>query len=122
MGVVREDNTAKPAASVLAEHTDEIGVCQWFHYEDHRLDAAVKWLHELRVKRLRTGLSWSDFTRPGREAWFDRQMAALEPFDVTVTFCFTPEDAGIEPHYTSPPRHPEEYAEFCAAMVRRYAR
>ncbi len=46
---------------------------------------------------------------------------ALEEFDVTVTFCFTPEDAGIELHYTSPPRHPEEYAEFCAAMVRRYA-
>jgi hypothetical protein len=48
-------------------------------------------------------------------------MKALEDFDVTVTFCFTPEDAGIEPHYTSPPRHPAEFAEFCAAIVRRYA-
>ena len=121
MGVIREDNTAKPAAAVLAEHTDEIGVCQWFHFEDHRLDDAVKWLRQMRVKKLRTGLSWSDYARPTREKWFDRQMKALEDFDVTVTFCFTPEDAGIEPHYTSPPRHPEEYAEFCAAMVRRYA-
>ncbi len=121
MGVVREDNTAKPAASVLAEHTDELGVCQWFHFEDHRLDDAVKWLKQMRVKRLRTGLSWSDYARPTREAWFDRQMKALEDFDVTVTFCFTPEEAGIEPHYTSPPRRPEEFAEFCAAMVRRYA-
>jgi beta-xylosidase len=121
MGVIREDGTPKPSARVLADHTDEIGVCQWFHFEDHRLDAAVKWLEEMRVKKLRTGLSWSDYARPGREAWFDRQMKALEPFDVTVTFCFTPDDAGIEPHYTSPPRHPEEYAEFCAAMVRRYA-
>ncbi len=121
MGVVREDNTAKPAASVLAEHTDELGVCQWFHFEDHRLDDAVKWLRQMRVKRLRTGLSWSDYARPTRQAWFDRQMKALEEFDVTVTFCFTPEEAGIEPHYTSPPRHPEQFAEFCAAMVRRYA-
>ncbi len=32
-------------------------------------------------------------------------MRALEPFDVTVTFCFTPESAGIRPHHTSPPRN-----------------
>src|SRR5690606_41127328 len=50
------------------------------------------------------------YAKPGREAWFDRQLRALEKFHVTVTFCFTPEDAGIEPHYTSPPRHPEQYA------------
>ena len=31
-------------------------------------------------------------------------MRALEPFDVTVTFCFTPEQCGVTPHHTSPPR------------------
>jgi beta-xylosidase len=122
MGVIREDGTPKPAASRLAELTPELGVCQWFHYEDHRLGDAVRWLQRLGVRRLRTGLSWSDHARPGREAWFDRQMKALEPFDVTVTFCFTPEDQGLAPHHTSPPRHPEQFAEFCAGMIRRYAR
>jgi beta-xylosidase len=122
MGVIREDGTPKPAARRLAEVTPELGVCQWFHYEDHRLDDAVRWLKQLRVRYLRTGLSWSDDDKPGREAWFDRQMRALEDFEVTVTFCFTPEDKGIAPHYTSPPRVPEEFAEFCARMVRRYAR
>ena len=52
--------------------------------------------------------------------WFDRQMEALADFDVTVTFCFTPEHRGLEPHHTSPPQVAEEFAEFCAAMVRRY--
>jgi beta-xylosidase len=122
MGVIREDNTPKPAARKLAEATPEMGVCQWFHFEDPRLDDAVRWLDQMHVKYVRTGLSWSDYARPRREAWFDRQMKALEKFDVTLTFCFTPEEAGIEPHYTSPPRHPEEFAEFCAAMIRRYAR
>jgi beta-xylosidase len=122
MGLIREDGTAKPAARRLAEVTPEIGVCQWFHFEDHRLDAAVRWMQQMRVRHLRTGLSWSDYGRPGWEAWFDRQMRALEPFEVTVTCCFTPEDQGIAPHYTSPPRDPEEFAAFCAAMVRRYAR
>ena len=32
-----------------------------------------------------------------------------------------PEHRGIAPHHTSPPLVPEEFAEFCAAMVRRYA-
>jgi beta-xylosidase len=45
-------------------------------------------------------------------------MEALEDFDVTVTFCFTPEHRGIEAHHTSPPQVAEEFAEFCAAMVR----
>ena len=40
---------------------------------------------------------------------------------MTVTFCFTPEHLGIEPHHTSPPREPEQFAEFCAAMIERYA-
>jgi hypothetical protein len=47
-------------------------------------------------------------------------MRALEPFDVTLTFCFTPEDRGIAPHHTSPPRCDDEFAEFCRRMVGRY--
>ena len=121
MGLLREDGSAKPALETFADLTPELGICQWFHYEDHRLDDAVRRLKELGVRHLRTGLSWSDWSRPGALAWFDRQMQALEPFDVTLTFCFTPEDQGIIPHYTSPPKDPQVFAEFCAAMVRRYA-
>lgn len=121
MGLLREDGTPKLALRRFSAFTPELGICQWFHFEDPRLDSGVRWLRELGVKKLRTGLSWADSFRPGWEAWFDRQVKALEPFDTTVTFCFTPEHAGIAPHHTSPPRHPEEYAEFCARMVRRYA-
>ncbi|MGE0717457.1 MAG: beta-xylosidase, partial [Alphaproteobacteria bacterium] len=67
-----------------------------------------------------TGLSWADSFRPGADAWFDRQMVALAEFDVTLTFCFTPEHLGIAPHHTSPPRDPAAFAEWCAAMVERY--
>jgi beta-xylosidase len=94
---------------------------QWFHYEDHRLDDAVAWLKRLGVRHLRTGLSWADRFRPGALDWFDRQMEALADFDVTVTFCFTPEHLGIEPHHTSPPRDPQGFADFCAEMIDRYA-
>ncbi|HLH88597.1 MAG TPA: beta-xylosidase [Xanthobacteraceae bacterium] len=121
MGLLREDGTPKLAAQSFAHFTPALGICQWFHFEDHRLDAAVAWLKRLGVRHLRTGLSWADSFRPGAEAWFDRQMHALADFDVTLTFCFTPEHRGIAPHHTSAPQVPEEFAAFCATMVARYA-
>lgn len=121
MGLLREDGTPKLAARHFSEYTPALGICQWFHFEDHRLQDAVCWLKKLGVRHLRTGLSWADSYRPNADAWFDRQMKALEDFDVTVTYCFTPEDKGLRPNHTSPPRHVDEFAEFCARMTRRYA-
>ena len=121
MGLLREDGTPKLACRHFANYTPELGICQWFHFEDPRLEDAVKWLRQLGVKKLRTGLSWADSLRPNADAWFDRQMSALDGFDVTLTICFTPEHRGIQPHLTSAPQVPEEFADFCARMVWRYA-
>jgi beta-xylosidase len=121
MGLIREDGTPKRALKLLSEYTPDMGVCQWFHFEDHRLELAVRWLKELGVKHLRTGLSWADSFRPDADQWFDKQMKALEDFNLTVTYCFTPEHLGQRPHHTSPPQRPEEFADFCARMTRRYA-
>jgi beta-xylosidase len=121
LGLVREDGTPKPAIARFAEYAPAMGLCQWFHFEDPRLEDAVRWLRRLGVRYLRTGLSWADSHRPNAEAWFDRQMEALAEFDVTLTFCFTPESRGVRPHHTSPPRCVDEFADFCARMVRRYA-
>jgi beta-xylosidase len=120
MGLLRADGTPKPAVEAFAPYAGQMGICQWFHFEDHRLDDAVAWLKRLGVRHLRTGLSWADSFRPNALDWFDRQMEALADFEVTVTFCFTPEHRGVEPHHTSPPQVAEEFAEFCAAMIRRY--
>lgn len=121
MGLLQEDGTPKLALKHFSDFTPEFGVCQWFHFEDHRLDDAVKWLKQLGVKRLRTGLSWADYLRPDAERWFDRMMKAVDDFDVTATFCFTPEAKGIMPHHTSAPQKIEEFADFCVEMLRRYA-
>ena len=118
MGLLREDGTPKPSAGSFPQG---LGICQWFHYHDPRLDDAVEWLRRLKVRYLRTGLSWADSFRPGAQEWFDRQMGALDPFDVTLTLCFTPEHLGIVPHYTSPPRSAGDFAQFVAWAVQRYA-
>lgn len=122
MGLIKEDGIPKISFRRFADFTPELGICQWFHFEDHRLGDAVKQMKKLGIKHLRTGISWADSTRPNAEKWFDRQMKALEDFDLTVTFCFTPESEGIAPHHTSPPKRVEGFAEFCAKMVKRYTK
>jgi beta-xylosidase len=118
MGLVRADGTPKPAL----DHFDrELGICQWFHYEDERLHSAGEWLKKLGVKKLRTGISWADWHRPGALAWFDRQMEAIAEFDTTVTLCFTPPSIGKRPHHTSPPVDLGTFAVFAAEVVQRYA-
>jgi len=121
MGLIRPDGSPKPALDVYARHAAEMGLMQWFHYQDPRLDEAVAWMKRLGTRHLRTGLSWADSFRPDAIDWFDRQMEALADFDVTVTFCFTPEHLGVAPHHTSPARDPQAFADFCARMIDRYA-
>jgi beta-xylosidase len=121
MGLIREDGTAKPSIEEYAKVADRMGLMQWFHYQDPRLDDAVAWMKRLGTKRLRTGLSWADSFRPDAIDWFDRQMEALQDFDVTVTFCFTPEHLGVAPHHSSAPKDPQQFADFCAWMIERYA-
>jgi beta-xylosidase len=121
MGLIREDGTPKPALDRYARYAADMGLMQWFHFEDPRLDEAVDWMKRLGTRKLRTGLSWADSFRPNALDWFDRMMAALDDFEVTVTFCFTPQHLGIEPHHTSAARDPQGFADFCAWMIDRYA-
>ena len=120
LGVVREDGTPKLSWDKFPRD-GSVGFCQWFHFEDPRLEEAVLRMQELGVRYVRTGLSWADSYRPNAEAWFDRMMKALEPFDVALTLCFTPAHLGVEEHHTSPPKDNRTFADFAAWAVQRYA-
>lgn len=117
MGLIRPDGSPKPAIDYF---NPAMGICQWFHFEDHRLELAVEWLQRLGVKKLRTGISWADWHRPNAIAWFDRQMQALAEFDTTITLCFTPPSRGRRYCHTSPPQEPREFAQFAEEVVTRY--
>lgn len=120
LGLVKSDGAPKLAARIFP--TDgSAGFCQWFHYEDPRLAQAVDWMQDHGVQYLRTGLSWADSFRTDATRWFDRQMEALEPFRVSLTLCFTPGHLGLEEHHTSPPKDPQQFADFAAWAVSRYA-
>ena len=116
------DANGKPKLAVEHFPTDgSVGFCQWFHFEDPRLNDAIAWMREHKVEYLRTGLSWADSYRPEANAWFDRQMTALEPFRVALTLCFTPAHMGLEAHHTSPPRDNQDFVDFATWAVERYA-
>jgi len=117
MGLIREDGTPKLSS---ARFPEGMGICQWLHFEDPRLDCAVDWLRKLHIRYLRTGISWADWFRPDAQLWFDRQMRAVAEFDTTLTLCFTPEHLGRAPHHASPPRNVADFAEFAAWAVQRY--
>jgi beta-xylosidase len=120
LGLLNSDGKPKLSAELFP--TDgSVGICQWFHFEDHRLDDAVAWMRDHGVRHVRTGLSWADSYRPNATEWFDRMVSALEPFDVSLTLCFTPAHLGLEEHHTSPPRDNRQFADFAAWAVRRYA-
>jgi beta-xylosidase len=117
MGLVREDGSPKPAAW---RFDPALGICQWFHWQDPRLERAVRWMRRLGIRRLRTGISWADWHREGKLAWFDRQMDLLSEFDVTVILCFTPPSRGRRACHTSPPVDAGEFAWFTEEVLRRY--
>lgn len=121
MGLIQADLRTPKLA--LRSFDARLGICQWFHYEDAAtLEAAVWWLKRMGVRQLRTGLSWADSHIPGAWEWFDRQMKALEQFNVLLTLCFTPPSRGQRADHTSPPLDPGEFAYFCREVVTRYSR
>jgi beta-xylosidase len=120
LGLVREDGMPKLSWNRFPQD-GSVGFCQWFHFEDPRLEDAVSRMKDLGVRYVRTGLSWADSFRPNAQAWFDRMMQALEPFQTSLTLCFTPEHLGIEEHHTSPPKDDQQFADFATWAVQRYA-
>jgi beta-xylosidase len=123
MGLYDAEGQAKAAACRLREWVAAgVGVCEWVYWQEHaRFARMLALLSELGVRRVRTGIGWADWDRPGAMEWFDHVMEALSPFDVTLTLCFTPARAGRTPHHTSPPLNLGDFADFCETIVRRYA-
>lgn len=102
------------------------GVCQWFHFADHRLlDVTLETLADLGVRHLRTGLSWADYHRPGGVAWYDHQMDRLKRsgLEVLLSVWHTPPSISMDPARGSasvPPARTRDYADFIDTVITRW--
>jgi CDP-paratose 2-epimerase len=104
-----------------AQFRPELGICQWFHYgDDVLLERSVRWLRELGVVHLRTGISWADYHRPRGQEWYDRQMEALSGFDVTLCLWHTPPSIAEGSRCSGPPRRLQDFADFVWTVIDRY--
>jgi CDP-paratose 2-epimerase len=113
-----EDRVGRPGSL-----RDKLGICQWFHFEDHAaVDLTIKLLTELGVRHLRTGISWADYLRDGGVAWYDWQMRRLEEagLEVLLSVWHTPPSLSERGTCNSPPRRLRDYADFIDIVITRY--
>jgi CDP-paratose 2-epimerase len=104
---------------------DRLGICQWFHYQDYAgVDRALEYLEELKVRRLRTGISWADFHREGGRAWYDWLFNRLDEsgMDLLVSVWHTPPSLSEDGSCAGPPVHLKDYADFLDLVLNRYGR
>lgn len=98
-----------------------LGICQWFHYHDYRgVEKAVELMHELGVRRLRTGVSWADFHRPGGRDWYRWQMDQLKDFEVLLSVWHTPPSLAEGGVCAGPPRRLEDFSDFIWCVIDEY--
>lgn len=109
-----------PTGPTYGMDTIDIGVLQWFHYQDHdTLERAIVDLKALGVTHLRTGISWCDYVcyTEGKE-WIAHLFERLGAhFTLLPCLTFTPTALGTEPHTTYPPRRLEDFADFVERII-----
>jgi CDP-paratose 2-epimerase len=100
----------------------QLGAVQYFHMGDHgTVERVAETLRRTGIERLRTSISWCDWTRPGGERWYRWLLGYLtERFSVLPCILYTPPELGIAPKTSSPPRDPAAYGEFVELVLRRH--
>jgi CDP-paratose 2-epimerase len=108
-----------------AESTPQVGklgILEWFHVGDEAaVERTVAALEELKITRLRTGVSWADCNTEEGLRWYDWLLPKLaKSCEVLPCFLYTPPSLGIAPKTSSPPREPKAYADFLHCSLERW--
>ena len=100
---------------------DRTGICQWFHFQDYEsVERTSALLRDLKVRHLRTGISWADFLRPGGKEWYDWQMNQLRDFEILLSIWHTPPSISEGNSCSSPPNRLRDYADFIDTVITHY--
>jgi CDP-paratose 2-epimerase len=99
-------------------------VVEWFQLgERERVERVIAALRSCGVERLRTGVSWADYHRPGGEEWYQWLLPRLAAeFELLPCLHHTPPSLGPRPTIQSPPKRPRDFADFIDAFVDRFGR
>ncbi|BAM05125.1 hypothetical protein [Phycisphaera mikurensis] len=101
-----------------ASYTQRLGVCEWFHHNDHEhVLAARDRLRGLGVARLRTGVSWADFHRPDGPAFVSFLFEELQEFELLPSVWHTPPSISRNGACSGPPHDLRDYAAFIGQII-----
>lgn len=99
-----------------------LGVVEWFVLgERQRVERVVRSLRACGIERLRTGVSWADWHRPGGQAWYEWLLPRLaRDFELLPCLHHTPPSLGLQPTIQSPPQRPRDFADFLDVFLDRF--
>ncbi|MEX1136308.1 MAG: NAD-dependent epimerase/dehydratase family protein [Balneolales bacterium] len=103
-------------------HKPIIGILEWFHLGDkEHVYKTIQQIREIGITELRTGISWADYhTAEGRK-WLEWLIPTLSEYvQILPCLLYTPPSIGISPKTSSPPRHPEYFADFTDDILQKY--
>lgn len=99
--------------------TPQLGLVEWFRPGEYeRVEQVLAQMQALRLKSLRTAVSWADWHTPYGENWYQWLLPRLAR-DVSLLPCFlyTPPSLGVSAKAASPPREPKAYADFLDQVI-----
>ncbi len=99
-----------------------MGVVSYFHLHDgDTLQRVIAGLEKMGVTHLRTAVSWCDWETERGPEWYEWVLDELcSRFAVLPCVLYTPPAKGILPKTSSPPRDPNDYADFVDLLLSSY--
>jgi CDP-paratose 2-epimerase len=98
------------------------GLVEWFRPGEHqRVEKILCDMRSIGATRLRTGISWADWYTKEGEAWYQWMIPRLaQEVELLPCVLYTPPSIGIEEKTSSPPKRPQDYADFIDIFITRF--
>lgn len=99
--------------------TPKLGLVEWFRPgEQQRVEQVLSQMQALRIKSLRTAVSWADWHTPYGQDWYTWLLPRLaREVNLLPCFLYTPPSLGVAAKAASPPREPKAYADFIDQII-----
>lgn len=99
-----------------------LGLVHWFQSGKHELvEACIRDLTQLGIRRLRTHVSWADYHKEGGHAWYSWLLATLgRHFELLPCVHYTPPSIAENGRPSGPPRDLRAYADFIDHVIKEH--
>jgi CDP-paratose 2-epimerase len=106
----------------VREASEKLGIVEWLRPGEHgRVEALLAAMKALKIRRLRTGVSWADWFSPGGKEWYEWLVPRLaREVELLPCLLYTPPSIGMVPKTSSPPLRPKDYADFLDLFITRF--